>query len=97
VLRTNILHTGFLNRGKLPLVLPNDRALLEAAWVAMGHPDPEKARIVRIADTLDLARLWISEGLLKEAQKNPKVTVRGPAAPFKFDPKGNLRRLERGS
>lgn len=97
ILRTNVLHTGFLNRAKLPLALPNDRELLQAAWTAMGNPDPKQARIVRIADTLNLGRLWISEGLLAEARRNPNLTVSGKPTALTFDRGGNLKRSARGS
>jgi hypothetical protein len=97
VVRTNVLHTGFLNRAKLPITLPNDRELLRAAFLAMGSPDPRKARIVRMADTLQLGRLWISEGLLREAREVPRITVVGKPEPFAFDANGNIERLGRGS
>ncbi len=95
VVRTNVLHTGFLNRAKLPLTLPNDRELLQAAFIAMGSPEPKKARIVRIADTLQLGRLWISEGLLPAAHSNPNITILGEARPFTFNTRGDLKRLAR--
>jgi len=97
VVRTNVLHTGFLNRAKLPLTLPNDRELLRAALLAMGSPGPKKARIVRVADTLNVGRLWISEGLLREAREVPRITVVGKPEPFAFDANGNIERLGRGS
>ncbi len=95
VLRTNVLHTGCLNRAKLPLTLPNDRELLAAAFVAMGSPDAKKARIVRVADTLNVGRLWISEGLLAQARRNPRITIIGKPTPLTFDKSGDLARLKR--
>jgi hypothetical protein len=95
VVRTNVLHTGFLNRAKLPITLPNDRELLRAAFLAMGSPDPKKARIVRVADTLQIGRLWISEGLLAEARRNRRITILGKPTPFAFDKNGDLARLAR--
>jgi hypothetical protein len=95
VVRTNVLHTGFLNRAKLPLTLPNDRELLRAAFLAMGSPDPKKARIVRVADTLQVGRMWISEGLLPEARRNPRVTILGKRVALAFDRNGDLERLVR--
>ncbi len=91
-LKTNVLHTGWLNRAKLPLSFPSDRALMEAAMIAMGRPDPAAARVVRISDTLHLARLWISEGLAGEAEERG-MRLLGRPAPMRFDPAGNLRGL----
>jgi hypothetical protein len=95
VVRTNVLHTGFLNRAKLPITLPNDRELLRAAFLAMGSPDARKARVVRIADTLQVGRMWISEGLLREARANPRITVLGKPTRLKSDEDGELERLAR--
>ncbi len=74
-LKTNVLHTGWLNRAKLPLCYQDDREVLQAAFIALGRPAPAQARIVRIKDTLHLSRMWISEALLPEAQHHPKLTV----------------------
>ncbi len=92
-----MLHTGFLNRAKLPIALPNDERLMQAALVALGSPDPASVRMVRMADTLRLDRMWISEGLLGEARDHPRVTVVGRPAGMAFDRAGNLRRLPRSS
>jgi len=90
VMRTNVLHTGWLNRAKLPLSFPNDREVLRAAFIALGEPDPRRARILRIRDTLHLSRMWISEGLVEAAEGHPKVTVLGQMAALRFDRAGNL-------
>ncbi len=94
-LRTNVLHTNFLNRAKIPVALPNDRDLFRAAFIALGEPNPKKVRIVRIANTLQLGRLWISDSLLPEARKNPRLSVIGKPGELKFDRKGDLERLAR--
>jgi hypothetical protein len=90
-LKINVLHTGWLNRAKLPLSFANDREVLEAAFIGLGHPDPRKARIVRIQDTLHLSRLSISEGLLAQARKHPRIQVLGKPAEIAFDRHGNFR------
>ena len=92
---TNVLHTGFLNRAKMPLTLPNDRELLGTAMVALGRPDPARVRVVRVADTLQVGRMWVSEGLVPEARQNPKIRLLGRPAPLKFDGNGDLERLSR--
>jgi len=91
VLKTNVLHTGWLNRAKIPLSFRNDRELVRAAMIGLGHPNPRRVRVVRIRDTLHLGRLWISEGLLEEARRNPRIRVAGELGEMQFDPEGNLR------
>lgn len=96
VVRTNVLHTGFVNRAKLPLTLPNDRELIAAALTALGSPDPGAARVVRIADTLQLGRMWASEALLGEARRHPSLRVLGRPFALGFDRNGDLKRLPAG-
>lgn len=90
-LKTNVLHTGWLNRAKIPLSFASNREVLEAAFIGLGHPSPRKVRIVRIADTLHLSRMWISEGLLAEAKRNPRVQVLGKPVEMTFDRRGDLK------
>ncbi len=94
-IRTNVLHTNFLNRAKIPVALPNDRELFRAAFIALGEPDPKQVKIVRIADTLQLGRLWISEGLLPNARQHKRIKVIGQPTELRFDRKGDLERLAR--
>jgi hypothetical protein len=90
-LRTNVLHTSFLNRAKLPITLPNDRELIGAAMFTLGEPDPRRVRVVRIPDTLRLGRMWVSEGLLGEARANARISVLAKPAEMAFDRSGNLK------
>lgn len=90
VLKSNVLHTGWLNRAKIPLAFPNDRALLAAALVALAHPAPDQVRIVRIPDTLHLRRIWVSEALLPAIEANPRLKAVGQLRPMRFDRAGNL-------
>lgn len=94
-LRTNVLHTSFLNRAKVPLALPSDRELLRAAMVTLGEPDPAEVRVARIADTLRLDRFWISERLLDEARRRTRIRVLGEPRALSFDGRGDLERLPR--
>ena len=90
-LRANVLHTGWLNRAKLPLSFANDRQLLRAALTALGQPDPRRVRIVRIQDTLHLDRMWVSEAMLPEVRRNRRLRTLGEAQAIGFDRRGNLR------
>lgn len=74
---------------KLPMVLPSDRLALAAGLLtchAVGRP----ATVVRIADTMHLRDLWISESLLDAAACNSGVTLVAPPVDLPFDADGNL-------
>lgn len=70
----NVLASGFLERGRMPLVLDDAAGALRAALdhVFRDRPrDREKARVVRIRSTLELEAFAVSENLIGEARKLP--------------------------
>jgi hypothetical protein len=61
---TNIITSGFLERGKLPVVADSDEHALEIALRAAGCREPENARVIRIRDTLHLSDILVSPPVL---------------------------------
>jgi hypothetical protein len=82
---TNVMASGFLERGKVPLVLPGPEEALSAALGHVFRDHPEKrasARILRIRNTLELEEFWVSEGLLAEVQAQPGFLEAKDPGPF---------------
>ncbi len=75
VTRTNIITSGFLLRGKLPLVADDDRHAWELCLRGAGVVDPTSVRAMRIVDTLHCADAWVSDALLPEVANDERVTV----------------------
>lgn len=92
----NCLTAGWPEVGKVPVFLPCDRDAIAMGLRAAGVRDPKKAKVVRIKNTLELKRFWISESLLEELDKNPelkkKVKVISEPREMIFDVLGNLAR-----
>ena len=92
----NALTAGHIEGAKTPIFLPNDREAILTALRTCGPIDPKEARVVRIRNTLDLERFWISEGLLKLVESDPnlkkKIKVLGKPREMQFDVLGNLAR-----
>lgn len=64
---------------KTPMVMPDDRMAIAAAITMCAGIDPKRVRLARIKNTLDLRRLWVSEALLDEVEKNEDLrVVEGP-------------------
>ena len=75
---------------KIPITFDTDREAIERALASLPLAHPTDARIVRIADTLSLAEIEISEPLWAEVKSRPALTALGePHAP-QFDAEGNL-------
>ena len=89
---TNTITSTFLERGFIPVTMPTDRDAIGAALASLALPDPARARIVRIRNTLRLDQLWVSEALLPDLAGRPDVTV-GSSAPLRFTTDGTLADL----
>ena len=76
------------NCAKIPIHFDSDREAISMALGSLAMADPSTAKIVRIADTLTLDRLEISEEVL--GQRAASIEAEGQAAEMKFDELGNL-------
>jgi hypothetical protein len=75
---------------KIPIYFDSDRDAIEAALASLAAPNPEKVRVVRIADTLNLERFQVSEGCVEATNGHPGVTTSGVARDMEFDVAANL-------
>ena len=71
-------------------MLPNDRDAIKTALRCCNHGDLAHPRIIRIANTAHIEKIYISEALAEEARKNPNLELVGKPEPFPFDERGNL-------
>lgn len=62
----NALATTFYERVRIPLIAENNEEALELALRICSLREPEKARIIRIGNTLQLEDLWVSENVYEE-------------------------------
>ena len=78
----NVVTSGFLERGKIPLAAETDRAAVEIALRGASVRDLSRARILRIQNTLRLEELWASDALLAELAGREGVEITGERAPL---------------
>jgi len=69
---------------KTPMVMPTDRMAVAAALTMCAGVSPPEARLVRIENTIRLRRIWVSEALLPEVEKNKRLRVVEDPAPMSF-------------
>ena len=78
---------GNTGEGPMPIALPTDRQAIEVAlYSSLAGPEP---RLCRAHNTGDLAKLWISEALMPEAESKG-LRVIGELQPLPFTPTGDL-------
>jgi len=75
VTRENIVTSGFLLRGKLPVIADDDRHAWELCCRGAGVIDASAVRAMRIVDTLHVAEAWVSDLVLDELRADARITV----------------------
>ena len=86
----NIITAGAPEAAKIPLTVDTDHEALSIALKTCFRVDPPQARVVRIKNTLELDRIWISEALVEEAREKPNIRVLGEPREMTFDGQMNL-------
>ena len=90
VTRTNVVTSGFLLRGKLPVVADDDRHAWELCLRGAGVVDATSVRAARITDTLHCTELWVSDAVLAELIRRQDVDVVERSVVL-HEPAGRLR------
>jgi hypothetical protein len=75
---------------KVPATFDTDREAVETALSCIGLTPPEKARVIRIKNTLMLSEIEVSEAYAAEIAKRPDLTPIGDASPLPFDAAGRM-------
>ncbi|MCW4037404.1 MAG: nickel-dependent lactate racemase [Candidatus Bathyarchaeota archaeon] len=92
----NVLTSGNTITGKTPVFLPNDRDAITMALHVCGDISPQKAKVVRIKNTQELERIWISESLYQtvkaDTELQKKLEIKGEPREMQFDVLGTLAR-----
>ena len=85
---TNVPATGIYSAGRVPVTLESDRAIIDT--VTRRLKDPEKARIIRIKNTLHLDQFLVTEPLIEEVSRQEQLEICGELIETCFDEKGNM-------
>ncbi len=86
----NALTSTAPNPVKIPMVMPTDRMAIAAALTMCAGTSPPEVRLVRIKNTLRLRRMWVSEAMLGEVERDERLTLIEDPQPMRFDDDGSL-------
>jgi hypothetical protein len=86
----NVLTSTVTPSARIGLIMDSDRLAIQAAMKTCNAPDLGRIRMARIANTLHVAEIYISECMLEEARKHPDIVVLGEPQPWLFDAAGNF-------
>jgi hypothetical protein len=89
----NVLTSTVTASARVGLIMQSDRLAIQAAIKTCNAPDLKRVRITRIANTLQVGEILISETMLDEAGTHSNIEIVGSPEPWCFDADGNLREL----
>lgn len=75
---------------KMAIYFDTDREAIARTLDSLALVDTTQARVARIADTLSLAEMELSESLWAEVRGRPEFTALGEPREMNFDAEGNL-------
>jgi len=81
---------------KIPIHFDTDRECIEQALASLAIPDVRQAKVVRIADTLSLVNLEVSEAFDNTVRERTDLEAVGELAEMKFDSADDLVPLRGG-
>lgn len=89
---TNAISSTRFRAARLPLIVKNDRVLLET--IINSRAEPEKLSVMVIESTAELEHFWITKNLSGQLKDNPKVSISDNPQPFRFDENGRMIRFD---
>jgi hypothetical protein len=88
--RVNSLTSNFLARVRVPLALPSDREVIAASLDTCWRMRRDQARMVVIANTLELTTFWVTPALAPEVEAHPELAFETDFRPIPLDEAGEL-------
>lgn len=86
---TNCISCIYPERGKLPIILESAQSALQAALDTCRYSSRLAPRVIRIHDTLNLEKMYVSEALLDEISAREEIEILGSPMPMTGED-GNL-------
>ena len=86
----NVVTAGVLDGAKLPIVADTDRDAIGIGIRGCPGVDSDRARIVRIRNTLEMTSVWATETMIPEIEENSRLELTSDPFECMFDDKGAI-------
>jgi len=90
VTNENVLSAAVLERGRMPIVMETDLDLIVSGLKSIEAIDMAKARVIRIKNTLEIARMEVSEPIAQELAAAENIKILSEPFAWRFDSDGRL-------
>lgn len=78
---------------RIPVIADSDEEVIKACIASALEIDYENPKIIIIKNSLEIEEIFISEAMLKEAEANEHIAIKGSPFTLDFDQTGNLKPL----
>lgn len=86
----NLITSTVIENARIPMVMKNDREAIQVCIRTCTGIDKKNVRIVRIANSLNIEHILLSEAYWEEAQNNPGLLIESKPQEMAFDKDGGL-------
>ena len=87
---TNSIISTFVDKARMPLVMPDEHTVIKACVLTCWRADPENARLCIIRSTLHLNEVLVSPSLYDDVEGQEGIAVVSEPQALEFDSEGNL-------
>lgn len=89
----NAITTTCHRNVSVPMVMMNDRLVMQTCIKGCYEIDKENARMIYIKNTLELDEVWLSEAYYEQAKNVEGMTIMSAPAEIEFDENGNISKM----
>lgn len=86
----NSITSTVLQGSNIPIIMKNDKEAIQVCLKSCTKINRDNPRIVRIANTLELNQIWLSEAYLQEIQNKDNIKIETKVEHLNFNKEGNL-------
>lgn len=86
----NLLTSTVIENARIPMVFKNDKEAIQACIHTCTNIGEQGVRIVRIANSMEIEHILLSENYYEEVEKCPGLEIETEPSEMLFDGKGNL-------
>lgn len=91
----NVITSTVIENVRIPMVLKNDREAIQVCLRTCTGVGPQGPRLVRIANSMEIQHIYLSEQYLPQIAENPLLEQESDPMDLPFDGDGNLTDLGR--
>lgn len=89
----NLITSTVVENARIPMIMQNDKEAIQVCIKTCTGIDKQHVRLVRIANSLQVQHIMLSEAYYEEAKANPQLVIESEPAELQFDAAGNLQGL----